>query len=292
MNKRILSIYLIIFTCFIMVFTSCSTRSGGGFWGYPSMPASEYLARAKKILYVNEISPPLKNSLGKPSLSEAKKLLELYLKQLTHDSDAINLYAIVLKMSGDTEDALINFQKAIDIQPDNEGYRFNIYNTYFDLGRFEEAMIGYRWLIENKPDIAIYRLNLAKACENTSNLRCALENYQIVFELDRENVLAKEKFYSLNSHFENPNSIKLYIEKFESCFKEKPNQAFNFTIAVKKKLNPAFSFINSDNTPIESNTNRCLLDVGNAIDFKYLKNHDKIYTYIIDIESGSVILKN
>ena len=149
--------------------------------------------RAKEILYINGDKPPLRNSLDDPDTNQAKKLLELYLKSFPNDSEAINLYAVVLKIKGLIKESEDQFQKAILIQPQNAAYRFNLYNLYLDAQRNDEAIIGYRYLIDQNNNVASFHLNLAKACENKKDEPCAREHFQIASELDPTDRFAQEK---------------------------------------------------------------------------------------------------
>ena len=89
-----------------------------------------------------------------------------------------------LSRSGEFEEAVAEYEKALEIEPENIDLLSNIGVAYYNLGQLDKAIDHYSRAIEIAPSDADIRSNLAAAYVQLEQLDNALEEYQKAVELD------------------------------------------------------------------------------------------------------------
>ena len=77
-----------------------------------------------------------------------------------------NLYNV----SGNYEGAIVNYQKAVDINGENVPALYNLGNNLFVLGRIQEAIEKYLKALECEPDNYECHFNLGTAYTDLSDI--------------------------------------------------------------------------------------------------------------------------
>jgi tetratricopeptide (TPR) repeat protein len=75
----------------------------------------------------------------------------------TKSANAYNLRGLSLYQDGKYEQALLEYNKAIEIQPKDYAYYFNRARTYLEMGEFNKAIADYTKVIELSPDSLLFR---------------------------------------------------------------------------------------------------------------------------------------
>ena len=84
------------------------------------------------------------------------------------------------------EQAIVEFEAALDEDPKFVSARINLGVAYYQLGRLDEAIVQYQKAIELEPEDADIHSNLAAAYVQMSQLDEALQEYLIAVELNPE----------------------------------------------------------------------------------------------------------
>ncbi|MCL2640168.1 MAG: tetratricopeptide repeat protein, partial [Phycisphaerales bacterium] len=85
---------------------------------------------------------------------------------------------------GDWEEALHELQAAIDINPYNASWYFNLGLTYDALNRFDDAIVAYRRALEMQPDDVEVLTALGHDCNRAGNFDEAIGFFQRVEAID------------------------------------------------------------------------------------------------------------
>jgi superkiller protein 3 len=85
---------------------------------------------------------------------------------------------------GRFEEAIAEYQAAIEANPDNVSAMTNLGVAYYNAGRLDEAVTQYQAALELAPNDADIHSNLAAAYVQQGKLDLALEQYQRAVDLD------------------------------------------------------------------------------------------------------------
>ena len=94
------------------------------------------------------------------------------------DAQAHSNLGVALKALGKLDGAEASYKRAITLDPDLPAYHYNLGNTLRDLSRLEEAKSCYRRAIALKPDYSEAFANLANILEESGKITEALANYR------------------------------------------------------------------------------------------------------------------
>jgi tetratricopeptide (TPR) repeat protein len=75
----------------------------------------------------------------------------------TESANSHNLRGLKLYQAGKYEEALLEYNKAIEIQPKDYAYYFNRARTYLEMGETAKAISDYTKVIELSPDLFLFR---------------------------------------------------------------------------------------------------------------------------------------
>ena len=98
--------------------------------------------------------------------------------------DAAWLQGIEYSNQGYYDEAITQFVKVIELNPQNAEAYNNLATAFGLKGNFEEAIIGYTKAIEIKPDFAVAYYGRATAYGASGNLDAALADYNKAIEIN------------------------------------------------------------------------------------------------------------
>jgi len=93
-----------------------------------------------------------------------------------------NLGDALLK-KGNADEAIVHYQQALQINPDDEEVRYNLGTVLFQKGRMDEAIVQYQKALQIKPDFTKARLNLGNTLLQKGKLDEAITHFQKVLEI-------------------------------------------------------------------------------------------------------------
>lgn len=104
-------------------------------------------------------------------------------------SMALNNLGNLLRERGQTEEAVVFFQRAVTSQPENAEAQNNLGLTLVQMGRVAEAIAHYRKALAVQPEDAYFHNNLGAALLRTGPIADALAHYERALAIDPENPL-------------------------------------------------------------------------------------------------------
>jgi tetratricopeptide (TPR) repeat protein len=88
---------------------------------------------------------------------------------------------------GKHEEAIKNFQKAVNINPDNDAAYNNIGNAFSNLKQFEEAIKNFQKAVDINPDYDAAYYNMGNAFVNFKQFEEAIKSFQKAIEINPDN---------------------------------------------------------------------------------------------------------
>jgi tetratricopeptide (TPR) repeat protein len=98
-------------------------------------------------------------------------------------AEAHNNLGSALEQKGDLEGAILQYRQALETQPDFAEAHYNLGNALYLKGRSEEAIAHYKLALEIKPDYAEAHNNLGNALFRNGDLEQAIAQYKKTLEL-------------------------------------------------------------------------------------------------------------
>lgn len=97
--------------------------------------------------------------------SEAMNLLKEIESCFSHDPNYLSLFGACLRRCGDLDAAQLQFEKALEINPEQAAIRNNYANLLIDLGNFQKAKVLLDQLLAEDSDYSDARVNLSRLNE-------------------------------------------------------------------------------------------------------------------------------
>lgn len=111
------------------------------------------------------------------------------------------------------KDALYCYQKALELEPENEKAQQGYSRALFDLGRYQEALEAYDRLLTIQPDKKNYLLNHAVCLTNTGRYADALKDlYRLNFESPDDNNVNRVLAWTLTCDDKYEQAEKIYAQ--------------------------------------------------------------------------------
>ena len=128
------------------------------------------------------------NNLGNALLGSGRldEAIAEYQKALEIEPDyaeAHNNLGNALVRRGRIDEAIAEYQKALKIKPDYAEAHYNLGNALIDRGRFDEAIAEYQKALEIRPDYAEAHNNLGSSLASSGRLDEAIAEYQQALEI-------------------------------------------------------------------------------------------------------------
>ncbi|MBI2982134.1 MAG: tetratricopeptide repeat protein [Deltaproteobacteria bacterium] len=135
-------------------------------------------------------------------------------------ADAHNNLGLAYKNQGRWEEAILKFQIALRIQPDLVEAHNNLGNTYKDQGRWEEAIREFRTTLQLKPEYADAHNNLGVACQNQGRWEEAVREFQTAVSLQPN---LADPHYNLGVAYQGLGRLEEAIREFQTIVKQQPD---------------------------------------------------------------------
>jgi tetratricopeptide (TPR) repeat protein len=114
---------------------------------------------------------------------KAEKIFTDIIKESPKDANSYDLYAYFLESEGRYSEALENYKKAYQLDPNNSGIAFRLGNTYFELDRYREAVEFFKKAKESfSDDIEIIK-KLAESYTELGEYNKAIEEYKSIIKI-------------------------------------------------------------------------------------------------------------
>jgi tetratricopeptide (TPR) repeat protein len=145
------------------------------------------------------------------------------------------LYHVLGLLEADSENyaqAIENYQKAIQLNPEYADAYYNLGNALYRQGQLEQAIENYQKAIQLNPEYADAYYNLGIALSDHGQLAQAIENYQKAIQLDPGKVLA---YNNLGNALCKQGQLKRAIQNYQKAIQLNPEYAlayYNLGIAL------------------------------------------------------------
>lgn len=122
---------------------------------------------------------------------KAEKIFTDIIKEAPRDANSYDLYAYFLESEGRYNEALENYKKAYQLDPNNSGIAFRLGNTYFELGRYREAVEFFKKAKETfSSDIEIIK-KLAESYSELGEYNKAIDEYKSIIKIIPQHVSSR-----------------------------------------------------------------------------------------------------
>jgi len=122
---------------------------------------------------------------------KAEKIFIDIIKEAPRDANSYDLYAYFLESEGRYNEALENYKKAYQLDPDNSGIAFRLGSTYFELGLYREAAGFFSKAKETfSDDIEIIK-KLAESYSELGEHKKAIEEYKSIIKIIPQHVSSR-----------------------------------------------------------------------------------------------------
>ncbi len=138
------------------------------------------------------------------------------------DAENSNNLGFVLQSLGRSEEAIAQFEQALEIKPGSVPARYNLGRALQSQGRIEEAIAQYQQVLKLKPDCVGARNNLGTALQSRGRSEEAIAQFEQALKLKPDCV---EGHYNLGSALAGRGRLDDAIAQFEQALKLGPDDA-------------------------------------------------------------------
>jgi tetratricopeptide (TPR) repeat protein len=117
-------------------------------------------------------------------LGEAETRARRLSKKYPRSVDVLRVLAASLSDQGKFDDAVIAFQKLLEIKPDYAAGHNNLGNALKNLGRLDEAVASFQQALKISPDLAVLHNNLGNALNSLGRSEEAVTSYQQALKIE------------------------------------------------------------------------------------------------------------
>jgi len=149
--------------------------------------------------------------IGEPE--KAELLFKKVIKEFPEDANSYDLYASYLESQGRYDEALNNYKKAYQYDPDNSGIAFRLGNAYFERKRYREAVEFFKKAKKAFDDDIEIIKKLAECYSELGEYGNAIEEYKTIIKIIPKHVSSRIQIG--NAYLK----LKQY-QKAESYYKE------------------------------------------------------------------------
>lgn len=134
--------------------------------------------------YQNDILVYAMQSIQHGNFSRAKSLLNESLKTSTKKSEGYRLLGVIDALSGNQQNAINHFEKAISLDKNNSMALANLGNVLKELGKYDQAIDKYQKALKIQADPEIY-YNLGLLYQEINNDNSAITAYRASLSLNK-----------------------------------------------------------------------------------------------------------
>jgi len=135
---------------------------------------------------------------------------------------AHNNFGNDLFQRGKVDEAIVQYQAALQLKPDHAEAHYNLGNALMRKGNVEEAIAHFQSALESKPDDAKARYNLAVALLQKGNMDQAIDQFRQVLQIKPDDVVARNNLG--NALFQN-GAAEEAVAQFQKVLQLKPEYA-------------------------------------------------------------------
>ena len=150
-----------------------------------------------------------------------KKIIEL-IKKNPKNYFLYNLFGAVLADKKNFEQALVNYKKSLEINPDYAEGHNNLGVTFYKLGKFIESIDSYHRAIKIKPNFAKSYNNLGLAYKELGKFNESINNYQQAIKINPDYA---EAHNNLGVTFKKIGELSKSIDSYQQAIKINPDYA-------------------------------------------------------------------
>lgn len=195
--------------------------------GVRHMERGDYLSASRKFLKSIAKTPEHSDShmLYGASLywlGDVENALDEYERAIDLDGKnalAFQLKGIALAWMGRIEEALSNFLIAEEYAPKRSDVKMNIGSIYYGKGKFLKALYYFRKALKLKPDNSLYNFQLGILNKRLGRYSRARESFEKALRLDRN---YEDALFQLAVVAEKKNDIDKAVDYYEKALKIKP----------------------------------------------------------------------
>jgi tetratricopeptide (TPR) repeat protein len=127
---------------------------------------------------------------------------------------------VVLFQKGQVDDAVAQYQKALEINPNYVAAHYNLGNALFQKGQLDQALAQYQKAIEINPNDAEARINLGNALFQNEQLDEAVAQFQRAIEINPNDA---EAHYNLGNALFQKGQLDEAVAQFQKALEIDPN---------------------------------------------------------------------
>ncbi|MCE0499336.1 MAG: tetratricopeptide repeat protein, partial [Methylacidiphilales bacterium] len=181
-----------------------------------------------------------RNNLGnvllqKGQVDEAIAQYEKILEINPNDSEGRNNLGNALLKKGQADEAMVQYRKALEINPKDATADYDLGNAFLQKGHVDEAMIQYQKALKTNPNSVLARFNLGNAFLQKGQVDEAMTQYQMALEIDPDYAMAH---FNLGSALAQKGQVDEAMVQYQKALEIDPNNAmahFNLGNALLQK---------------------------------------------------------
>jgi tetratricopeptide (TPR) repeat protein len=127
---------------------------------------------------------------------------------------------VVLFQKGQVDEAVAQYQKALEINPNYVAAHYNLGNALFQKGQLDEALAQYQKAVEINPNDAEAHVNLGNALFQNEQLDAALAQFQKAIEINPNDA---ETHYNLGNALFQKGQLDEAVAQFQKALEIDPN---------------------------------------------------------------------
>jgi protein O-GlcNAc transferase len=167
---------------------------------------------------------------------EALDAVEALIKDYPNEPVLFNISGACYAGLGQLDNAIINYEKALSINPNYSEAHYNLAGTLQELGQLDGAVESYKKSLSLNPNHAEAHNNLGNTFQKLEQLDSAITSYQKSIAIKPDYV---EAHYSLGTTFQELGQLDDAVKSYETVLVIKPNFAemHNNLGVILNKLN-------------------------------------------------------
>ena len=241
--------------------------------------------------------PPKEQLTSLLTLYNQQKLQQVFneaqilTKRYTKSSTLLNLMGASAAQLGKLDEAVLAFQKALSIKPNDAQAYYNMGNALKDQEKLEEAIDAYRKALSIKPDYADAYVNMGNVLTDQEKLEDAIEAYNGALSNEPDNA---EAYYNIGNALKDQEKLGEAIEAYDKALSVKPDYAdAHFNLSLIKKYEEDDDQIIQAQKLYElenlSKDARCSLAFSLAKMYEDVGKLDQAFSYLFE---GNALRKN
>ena len=193
-------------------------------------------------IYIQKAQKYYDQGLYEQAISQCKEAISIKI-------DAVAAYIILgnsQEKIGQIKEAKINYQTALEIEPNNASIHKILGNLYAENNSWHSAIICYKKVVEIEPNFADNYRKLAKIWTELGEAKAAINCWYQAYSLEPKKVTANDHF-NLGNKLYRQDQITQAVSCYQNSIELNPNFAtvyYNISVALKRlgRLDEAVSY--------------------------------------------------